>query len=328
MKKLFRAYYRPSDVELKELWETATIVLDANVLLDVYGYSAATRESLLAALRAFRERLWVPFQFALDFHNNRVGKILEQASACRDAERDLRKVLAQFRSKRKHPFVAPEVEQQLERICNELVEGAASHERVLSSDPYVDTLTELLEGRVGNAPDAEWLKREYAAGAERFERSFPPGYLDAKKPAPERYGDYLGWKQILEYATAQSASVVFVTDETKEDWWFVQAGKTLGPRRELVQEFIKSSSNSFVMCSVEGMLEVAQAAGTKVSAEAIAEVRERREAQIAATELKPAAPFGAGEGKPMIAVASETLKSSARADADEASLKPPPRDED
>ena len=42
MKKLFRGYYGLTKGEFSRLWEKALLVMDANVLLNLYDYSDAT----------------------------------------------------------------------------------------------------------------------------------------------------------------------------------------------------------------------------------------------------------------------------------------------
>jgi len=47
------------------------IVVDANVLLDLYRYNERGRRSLLNTFRAFGGRLWIPHQAMHEFWNNR-----------------------------------------------------------------------------------------------------------------------------------------------------------------------------------------------------------------------------------------------------------------
>ena len=47
MRDGFRAYYAPSADEFERLWSEAIIVFDANALLNLFRYSAATRDEWL-----------------------------------------------------------------------------------------------------------------------------------------------------------------------------------------------------------------------------------------------------------------------------------------
>ena len=67
MKREFPGYYRPTTAEFDTLWAEALFVVDANVLLHVYGYSSETRESLLKILEGIKGRIWIPHQFAAEY---------------------------------------------------------------------------------------------------------------------------------------------------------------------------------------------------------------------------------------------------------------------
>ena len=62
MREHFGHYYQRSDAELVEIWTHAIVVLDANVLLNLYRYTPSTRDELLSVLRKTREQLWLPHQ--------------------------------------------------------------------------------------------------------------------------------------------------------------------------------------------------------------------------------------------------------------------------
>ena len=79
MKQYFHGYYKPTDEDFDAIWNEATIVVDANVLLNLYTYSAATSQEVLTLLSEFDERLWLPHQVALEYHENRYGIILKES---------------------------------------------------------------------------------------------------------------------------------------------------------------------------------------------------------------------------------------------------------
>jgi hypothetical protein len=55
-----------------------------------------------------------------------------------------------------------------------------------------------------------------------------------------QYGDLIIWKQtLLEAKKRKSASLVFLTDDVKEDWWWIVKGKKIGPRPELRDEICR-----------------------------------------------------------------------------------------
>jgi PIN like domain len=281
MRKTFVGYYTPSESEFAELWANGRIVVDANVLLAVYGVSPSTRETLLNLLESVKERLWIPNHFALEYQRNRLAKILEQVKHYEDARKHLKTILDdQFRSRTQHPFVSEQVETGLEEICNNLLEGKTEQEKLLTSDPHFIRTTELFQGRVGAPYSEPDLAQAYEAARKRFSAQVPPGFKDSDKPEPARYGDYVGWRQILDFAVKDSASVILVTDDAKEDWWRREGSQTFGPRPELVVEFRSCCSGLFYMYSSDRFLERSgKYIGGPVDLKAINELKERRESE-------------------------------------------------
>jgi hypothetical protein len=93
-----------------------------------------------------------------------------------------------------------------------------------------------------------------------------------------RYGDLILWKQIIAHAKEAGKSILFVTDDSKDDWWLKQSGRTIGPRTELRDEFIHESKQDFWMYTVDKFIEeAAKVTKTQVSEKAIAEIVEVRQ---------------------------------------------------
>lgn len=80
MKSFFPGYYGLDEKEKEELWTNAIVVIDTNVLLDFYRVSKDTSNELISALEAVRDKLWLPYQIAKEYHNNLSGVISEQYS--------------------------------------------------------------------------------------------------------------------------------------------------------------------------------------------------------------------------------------------------------
>ena len=51
--------------------------------------------------------------------------------------------------------------------------------------------------------------------------------------------------------------LVFISDDAKEDWWWIHRGEKLGPRPELVQEFRERSGQSFHIYEFTQFLRIA-----------------------------------------------------------------------
>ena len=77
MKNKVREFIEPSNKEKQDLWEEAIFVFDTNVLLNLYRYSAKTRDALLNAFDSLKERVWIPYQVAYEYMNKRCEVIYE-----------------------------------------------------------------------------------------------------------------------------------------------------------------------------------------------------------------------------------------------------------
>lgn len=66
------------------------IVLDANVLLDLYRITPDARRQVLETLRDVADRLWVPHQAALEFSRNRKEAVRDRTSSLKRAQQMLR----------------------------------------------------------------------------------------------------------------------------------------------------------------------------------------------------------------------------------------------
>ena len=78
MKKSFKEYYPLSSEEKKKIWDEATFIFDANILLDLYQYSEKTRKEFLGILDNLSDRIWLPHQFALEYQRRRLNVIEKQ----------------------------------------------------------------------------------------------------------------------------------------------------------------------------------------------------------------------------------------------------------
>lgn len=67
----FQAYRTPADSDYSALLTQGMIVLDTNVLLDLYRYNKEACDDLLSILDRLNERLWIPHQVMNEFWRNR-----------------------------------------------------------------------------------------------------------------------------------------------------------------------------------------------------------------------------------------------------------------
>lgn len=246
MKNLFRGYYRPTEDELKDIWANCLFVPDANVVLNLYRYSQRTREELMGIFRHISDRLWLPHQAALEYQRNRLWVLAKQIIAyeeiteflgriCEEVDRDLRRF--SWRSPLPVHRWSDCILESLDKVRGELEEREPSLPDLFAPDPLRDEIDLLFEGRVGAPYSPEQLELIINEGEKRYEVQMPPGYMDAPKGGERQFGDFIVWKQIIDKVRETQRSVIFITDDGKEDWWQIVMSRTIGPRPELVDEY-------------------------------------------------------------------------------------------
>lgn len=254
MREKFFGYMAYSEEIFNELWNDSIFVLDANILLNLYRYSKETQEKVLECLQKVSDRLWLPYNTAQEFFNNRINVMLEQRNIYSSIKKDLNlrahKDLIQsvrhitLDSKKKQMIeVIEECEKQLKAIIeeDELKFEESNENRVL------DKILQLFEGKVGEKIPEEELKKMKVTIEARYKEGIPPGFKDAKKPKESRrYGDCLNWFSIMDYAKLNEKNIIYITDDNKEDWFLTINGKKQGPRSELLQEFYERTSGKKV----------------------------------------------------------------------------------
>jgi len=291
MKNIFPGYFIPNNTDITTWWETGLFVPDANVILDLYRYSEPTLMELLEVLNSLADRLWMPHQAALEFMRNRPDVILTQlgmydkAKKILDglksaAEEEIRKNLT-FQN---HPFIDKDdfsnrVKTSLETIEHDLDKQRSSHPNLLSDDYLLDRISVILDGKVGSSYTTDRLQEIYIEGSKRYEKHIPPGYMDSegpqKKDGDDKYGDLVLWFQIIDKALEVKKPILFITNDRKEDWWWLTKGKTLGPRPELVSELLQKAGVVFYMYNTERFAHYAkEQLGAEVKQASINEIRD------------------------------------------------------
>jgi predicted nucleic acid-binding protein len=158
MKKQLPGYYRPTKEEFDKLWEDSLIIVDTNVLLNLYRYSKKTSDDLLTTLKKYSDRLWIPHEVAYEYHKNRLNVISQQKTVYKDLIEFLntheKKVSSKILEYSRHPFIdAKNLQEQIQnsylKIKNDLQQIEKTHPDFISNDPVLDEVTSLFEGKTG-----------------------------------------------------------------------------------------------------------------------------------------------------------------------------------
>lgn len=279
MKELFPGFYPSKSREIDLNIEGTVVVFDANVLLNLYRYPSSASEDLLQLMEGLADKVWLPYQAALEYQRNRLSVIAEQKRRFREVRATVEKGISSLEVdlgklqlvKRHSTIDATKLLYDLhaaeQKFLKTLSEQEDAQRDVTDEDPIRDRLDTIFANRVGEPPPNEDSIREIEKeGKARYESKTPPGYRDQAKEGEtfthqgflyrQEFGDLILWKQVMGHARQKNIKqLIFVTDDDKEDWWFItdSAGlKRIGPRPELTEELKRASGvDRFLMLSSE-----------------------------------------------------------------------------
>jgi DNA-binding CsgD family transcriptional regulator len=263
MKELYSGYSKKTEKELKELWKNSLITFDTNVILNLYRYSDSTRIAILELIKKFEKQIFLTFQVGLEYNRNRYEIISDQENSHNDFLKKLKIIEDDLNSKDSPPFLSDSLHNSLSKVFNnvekEVREHIATFQKMPDNDEIFNKIDKLFKGKITEKFEEERIKQIYQDGKLRFDKKIPPGYEDHKKPEERRYGDLIFWLQILEKSKKEKKSIILISDERKEDWfWKLKNGKTIGPRQELIEEMKTFSGKDFHIYSSERFINFGQ----------------------------------------------------------------------
>ena len=273
MKNLLPEYFEPTDEEIKQVWQNGTIVLDANVLLNLFRYSAKSREELIKILEHYKDRLWIPYQIAFEFLENSISVPSSLSRSLSDTLKAIDSIAGTLESLLKlnqydkyHLLKPDDLRKDFKKFqskMHEKVEKIQKEYNAFDVDEIVKRITELFDGKVGPDFSEDDLSKIIKEGEKRYNEKVPPRYEDlkTKKDAPKRhlYGDLIWWEQAMKYSKDNHLDLVIVTDDSKEDWWYKVDNEIKHPRVELIKEFrIKTEGQKFHMYRTSRFMELAK----------------------------------------------------------------------
>jgi hypothetical protein len=257
MKKNLYSYYRPTKEEFDTIWDNCLIIPDTNILLNLYRYSKETSDDFLNIFQILSERIWIPHQIALEYQKNRLNVIYTQYKIYSNLAEIFKKqenlINSELRQIGKHPYIdLTNYQEQISTFFSEIIQkletGKSNHPDLLENDHIREVLTTLFDGKVGSEFPLDEMNTIIKDAKKRFENHIPPGFEDIKtKDGLNAYSDLIIWYQIIEKAKNDKRSIIFVTDELKNDWWWKFNGKIIGPRPELIEEIVSKANVWFYL---------------------------------------------------------------------------------
>ncbi len=271
MHKTFPEYfYEPN---IKKLWKQAIFVPDTNVLLDIYCYPPETSRALVKILKYLKDqdRLWIPYQFVHEYLKNlptirlRIREDFKQnKKSLNSRSNGILDLLKKYNDETDYDLDKHigEIKDIFQTIKNGLQESRQKHANRLKHDDLQGNIQELLGGIIGPQFSEERLIEVYDEGVRRYRLRQPPGFKDAGKDESRRYGDLIGWLQIICYVNRleKKRPIIMVTNDSSGNDWFFKPGldgKTQGPRPELVKEMREKANVNFYIYQTSAFMELA-----------------------------------------------------------------------
>jgi hypothetical protein len=290
MKNAFYEFYKLDEDKIRSIWDKGILVVDTNVLLDLYRLASPSREDLKKSIKYFKDRIWLPYQVGLEFHRNREKVIKDLGDKTYQdfndtIEQVTQKALESFKIFHRHPCIKyNDIEKIINRAKDDLKRKSdnwkGDYHFSIDNDDILKWVTETFDNKIGEEETLEQLLAIYEKGATRYAAKIPPGYKDkdnkGKKEEGERYlyGDLIIWWAVINKAKQDNVDIVFITNDNKEDWYEKEKGETKGPRYELLREFHKETSRDILIMSESAFLnEIKERTEVKVKPESIEDAK-------------------------------------------------------
>ena len=227
-------------------WFIAIIVLDANILLGLYRVAPETRRQRLEVLEALRDRIWIPRQFWNEYRRRRhemrahISKEYKTAHSNLQSNREKsKKSLIHLRARFSYeakPYI-DRIDALYAELTEDVMQYSNEHINNINHEEIDGRIEALVAGKLGEPLPDSTIADIPSMWQWRLDHGIPPGLKDCEKPVPNRYGDLIGWLQIIRHAVGRGRPVIMVTDDKKpNDWFVLKNGKPSGPHPELTRE--------------------------------------------------------------------------------------------
>lgn len=260
--------------DLKKLIEAGyIIVLDTNILLNVYRYSPQFSDFALNALKAVEGSVFLPRTVLLEYNKHRMQTFATMKNRITNASGNAIQVVENASNKlsgmcdQLESLQIPEIDLLRNKVDEAIADlktevqdffdercglGLTAH-----SWGNTDLLDSLVEEIVSNGQVMMPVTQENIyfwceEGQKRYKEETPPGFMDAKnKDGVRKYSDLILWKEILRFAKSKNKDVIFVTDDVKRDWWERKPDNERVFHQKLMSEFNRTGQRLKGVTSTE-----------------------------------------------------------------------------
>lgn len=271
-------------MDIKSLIDSGdyVVVLDTNVLLNIYRYSPDFSDFSLNCIRAVQENIMLPATVRLEYGKHCRAEFSKMKSKVKDAQKNTTdqikrakdKVLAtcdglerlQFPDIGELRAILAEQLDEVQSVLEGFFEDRANLEFVSHAWNNTDHVQAIVSwwdqnGSIMQSPTQEDIYAWCEEGETRYKKEVPPGFKDAKnKDGVRKFSDLILWKEVLLFAATEKKNIIFVTDDVKADWWELDNG-TRKFHEKLISEFSKTGQKIEPLVSHEFYNEISTAYG-------------------------------------------------------------------
>lgn len=268
MKSKYPGFYSTPEELLSEIWssDSTLFVFDTNCLLNLYRCEEHTREDILNVMSAISSRIWIPFQVGLEFQKNRrkvINASIESLENIKEALTNIytQNMLDHGKVKRtlystlsdKFTVLQNSIKEPINLFIEEEITPRIKSKQNISSHDFIrDTIDNIIGDKVGNIPTQNVIDIIDKEGELRYSKKIPPGFKDSAKKDitchagitfQDKFGDLYLWKDLINKASDENIkNIVFISDDSKDDWLFVYKNTTHGPLESLKTEICQSAN--------------------------------------------------------------------------------------
>lgn len=260
MKDMFKGYSNYTNDEYKRIWHEAIIVVDTNILLNFYKYSKETTEGILKILEKLKHRLWIPYQVGKEFFDNKNNVMIKSYNKYDEMADSIKQHFCAIKdevNKNKNSElkcksnISKIIDTSIKQIEELLIKEKDEKKPKFEEDKIEENIFNLFNNCIGEKYDEEEYSKIKIEGQRRFENKIPPGYKDNDK---DENGDYYIFYSLIKKSNKEKKDIIFITDDTKEDWFYKLNGEIHGGRPELLNEFYKNTNNLLMLYTSDGFL--------------------------------------------------------------------------
>jgi PIN like domain len=211
-------------------------------------------------------RLLLPARVIREFGNNRGKNLAEIYKRLKQKENSLDKVETKndffpILENEEEYIILKKNEADIKEIIKKSREAIKTLQSKVSNYNWNDPVSQMYKDVFSEEIIIEAKKSKEALIEDlnfRIEHKIAPGYNDSGK-SDKGIGDLIIWQTILEIGKDLNKDVIFVTDDSKNDWFYIEEKKTIYPKFELFDEFRRISNNTIHIIDITTFLEIQEA---------------------------------------------------------------------